>query len=56
MFNGCKKIFLGTLHAILYQIKWTNFWGQIEPTYLKKRLKILKLLLFLILVLQMCLQ
>ncbi len=35
MFNGCFKKFLGTLQAILYKIKWTNFWGQIEPTYLK---------------------
>ncbi len=32
MFNGCLIKFLGTLQAILYQIKWTNFWGQIEPT------------------------
>ena len=35
MFNGCLKKFLGTLHAILYKIKWTDFWGQIEPTYLQ---------------------
>ncbi len=34
MFNGCFKKFLGTLQAILYKIKWTDFWGQIEPTYL----------------------
>ncbi len=35
MFNVCFKKFLGTLHAILYKIKWTDFWGQIEPTYLE---------------------
>ncbi len=23
------------LHAILYKIKWTDFWGQIESTYLQ---------------------
>jgi hypothetical protein len=32
MFNGCLQKFLGTLQAILYKIKWTNFLGQIEPT------------------------
>ncbi len=35
MFNGYLKKFLGTLHAILYPIKWTDFWGQFEPTYLQ---------------------
>jgi hypothetical protein len=25
----------GTLQAILYKIKWTDFWGQIEPTYIQ---------------------
>ncbi len=29
------KKFLGTLHAILYKIKRTDFLGQIEPTYLQ---------------------
>ncbi len=36
---GClmdgKKKFLGTLYTILYKFKWTDFWGQIEPTYLQ---------------------
>jgi hypothetical protein len=35
---GCsmdvKKNLLRTLQAILCKIKWTDFWGQIEPTYL----------------------
>jgi hypothetical protein len=39
MFNGCLKKFIGTLQAIFYTIKWTDFWGQIEPTYLKKTVK-----------------
>ncbi len=54
MFNGCLKKFLGTLQAILCKIKLTDFWGQIDPTYLKKRLKISKLLLSLMLLLQLC--
>jgi hypothetical protein len=29
------KNFPGTLLAILYKIKWTDFWGQIELAYLQ---------------------
>ncbi len=34
MVNLLKNNFPGTLQAILYQINWSNFWGQIKPTYL----------------------
>jgi hypothetical protein len=30
MFNGCLKNFLGTLQAILYKIKWTDFWVKLN--------------------------
>jgi hypothetical protein len=40
MFNGWLKKFLGTLYAILYKIKRTDFWGQIEPTYLQNGLRL----------------
>ncbi len=35
MFNGCLQKFIGTLQAILFKIKWTDFWGKIESTNLQ---------------------
>jgi hypothetical protein len=39
MANILKNNFPGTLQPILYQINWTDFWGQIKPTYIYKTVK-----------------
>jgi hypothetical protein len=30
MFSGCLKKIPGTLQAVLYKIKWTDFWVKLK--------------------------
>ncbi len=42
MFNRLQKKIPRTLCAILYKINWTDFWGQIKPTYLSNGKRFIK--------------